>query len=77
MVKSYAEKFDYGEFLKFTKEEDTLVAADLIKKFLRELPEPLLTFRLYDDIMRIQGKTYGSNLIHVSLHSNELLLILE
>ena len=65
MVKSYAEKFNCGKFPKFTKEEDTHVAAVLIKKFLRELPEPLLTFRSYDDIMRIQGKIYGSNLVRV------------
>lgn len=38
------------------KEEETHVAAVLLKKFLRELPEPLLTFQLYDDIMRIHGK---------------------
>jgi hypothetical protein len=45
-----------GESVQFVREEDTHVAAVLLKKFLRELPEPLLTFQLYDDIMRVHGK---------------------
>jgi Rho GTPase-activating protein 1 len=45
-----------GETVQFVREEDTHVAAVLLKKFLRELPEPLLTFQLYDDIMRVHGK---------------------
>ncbi|XP_028397348.1 rho GTPase-activating protein 8-like isoform X2 [Dendronephthya gigantea] len=55
VVKGYAEKFNKGEFKKFNEEEDIHVAAVLIKRFLRELPEPLLTFQLYEDIMRIHG----------------------
>ena len=45
-----------GETVQFVREEDTHVAAVLLKKFLRELPEPLLTFQLYEDIMRVHGK---------------------
>ncbi len=45
-----------GEIVQFVPEEDVHVAAVLLKKFLRELPEPLLTFQLYDDIKNIHGK---------------------
>ena len=55
LVKSFAEKFNNGEFPKFDEDKDIHVAAVLLKKFLRELPEPLLTFRSYDDIMKIHG----------------------
>lgn len=44
-----------GEDVEFEPEDDSHVAAVLLKKFLRELPEPLLTFELYDDFMRIHG----------------------
>ena len=48
-----------GENVQFVEEEDVHVAAVLLKKFLRELPEPLLTFKLYDEIMAVHGKTQG------------------
>ncbi|CAB4027764.1 rho GTPase-activating 8-like isoform X2 [Paramuricea clavata] len=55
VVNGYAAIFNRGETVQFVWEEDTHVAAVLLKKFLRELPEPLLTFQLYDDIMRIHA----------------------
>jgi Rho GTPase-activating protein 1 len=48
-----------GENVQFVEEEDVHVAAVLLKKFLRELPEPLLTFKLYDEIMAVHGKIQG------------------
>ena len=36
--------------------KDPHVAAVLIKMFLRELPEPLLTFDLFDEIVHFQGE---------------------
>lgn len=55
VVKSYGERFNKGEDVEFEPEDDSHVAAVLLKKFLRELPEPLLTFELYDDFMRIHA----------------------
>lgn len=37
-------------------EEDTHVVASLLKTFLRELQEPLLTFELYDEIVEFLSK---------------------
>ena len=45
--------------MQFVEGDDVHVAAVLMKKFLRELPEPLLTFQVYDDIMRIKGERTG------------------
>lgn len=53
VVKRYAKMFNNGENVYFEKEEDSHVAAVLLKKLLRELPEPLLTFELYDEFMKI------------------------
>ena len=35
------------------------LAAVLIKSFLRELEEPLMTFDLYDEIVQVQGRWGG------------------
>ncbi|CAB4018633.1 rho GTPase-activating 8 isoform X5 [Paramuricea clavata] len=56
VAKAYTASFNRGETVQFVQEKDIHVAAVLLKKFLRELPEPLLTFQLYDDdIMRIHA----------------------
>lgn len=34
------------------KDEDTFVVAGLLKAFLRDLSEPLLTYELYDEIVK-------------------------
>lgn len=39
-----------GEKVEFTV-DDVHLAPAILKKFLRELPEPLLTFKLYDKVM--------------------------
>lgn len=36
--------------------EDTHVVAGLLKTFLRDLSEPLLTYELYDEIIQFMGK---------------------
>jgi len=36
--------------------EDTHVVAGLLKTFLRDLSEPLLTFELYDEIIQYLGE---------------------
>ena len=37
--------------MKYNDPEDIHCAAVIIKRFLRELPEPILTFRLYDTVV--------------------------
>ena len=44
----YKEKYDSGEVVDYSKIVDIHVAAGLLKLYLRELPEPLFTFDLYD-----------------------------
>lgn len=40
------------------KDVDTHAVAGLLKCFLRELNEPLLTFELYDEIVKFLGKHF-------------------
>ena len=39
---------------------DAHISAGLLKLFLRELAEPILTYELYDEIMTLQGSKYSS-----------------
>lgn len=50
LVNQTVEKFNNGEKVEFTV-DDVHLAPAILKKFLRELPEPLLTFKLYDKVM--------------------------
>lgn len=45
-----------GESVNFREMEDVHLAAVILKTFLRELPEPLLTYQLYNDIINISCK---------------------
>lgn len=40
-----------GATVDFRETEDVHLAAVILKTFLRELPEPLLTYQLYNDIV--------------------------
>lgn len=51
-----------GEAVDFREMEDIHLAAVILKTFLRELPEPLLTYQLYNDIINFSGM-----LRHISL----------
>ncbi|XP_074644826.1 rho GTPase-activating protein 8-like isoform X2 [Tubulanus polymorphus] len=51
-VKTVQLKFNTGEPVNF-REHDIHVPAVILKTFLRELPEPILTFDLYDAVIRI------------------------
>lgn len=53
VVRELQMKINQGENVKF---EDPHVAAVLLKTFLRELREPLLTYDLYDEIVQFQSK---------------------
>ena len=45
-----------GDKVEFREYSDVHLAAVLIKLFLRELPEPLLTFEAYDTITELRGR---------------------
>ncbi len=48
--------FNNGEMVKLAELGDCHLPAVLIKLFLRELPEPLLTFKAYSSIVEIRGE---------------------
>lgn len=54
LVKSVKEAYNTNQAVDLAEHDDVHLAAVLIKSFLRELPEPLLTFGLYDPIMELQ-----------------------
>lgn len=45
-----------GGIVNFREMEDVHLAAVILKTFLRELPEPLLTYQLYNDIVNFTCK---------------------
>lgn len=51
---------DRGELIDF--KGNVHLAAVLLKTFLRELEEPLLTYELYDDIMQFQSMAVHFNI---------------
>ncbi|XP_030753735.1 rho GTPase-activating protein 1 isoform X1 [Sitophilus oryzae] len=63
-VKALKEQANAGKVLTF---EDPHEAAVLLKKFLRELKEPLLTYELYDEIMQFQSFSKEEQLRNVSI----------
>lgn len=52
-VKQLQDKINAGEPVDFVKLNNVHLAAVLLKTFLRELPEPVMTFRLYPDLLKI------------------------
>ncbi|XP_078359356.1 rho GTPase-activating protein 8-like [Oculina patagonica] len=50
-VKDITQMFNKGFEVRYNDPEDIHCAAVIIKRFLRELPEPILTFKLYDTIV--------------------------
>lgn len=53
-MKELQSKYNHGQTVDF--HGDVHLAAVLLKKFLRELEEPLMTFDLYDEITQFQSK---------------------
>ncbi|XP_055021452.1 rho GTPase-activating protein 1 isoform X2 [Boleophthalmus pectinirostris] len=51
LVKEVQKRYNSGEAVNFYDMEDVHLAAVILKTFLRELPEPLLTYHLYNDIV--------------------------
>lgn len=50
--------------------EDTHVVAGVLKTFLRDLHEPLLTYELYDEIIQFLGILFVSLIKSLSLIKN-------
>jgi hypothetical protein len=48
-------------------QDNPVQLAALLKKFLRELPDPLLTFKLHRLMVASQGKSVPSTQVHVIL----------
>jgi len=75
------ETFNSGQIPEFSKDHVHLAPA-LLKKFLRDLPEPLLTFELYTRVMEScalpeeQRLSFTDNLLNHQLpHEHRLILI--
>ena len=54
VIAGLKQKVNNGEEVEF-KDIDTHVVAGLLKSFLRDLEEPLLTYELYDEIINFLG----------------------
>ncbi len=50
-----------GEEVSFSQLDDVHLAAVILKMFLRELPEPLLTYQLYNDIVNFHSENTKHN----------------
>uniref|UniRef100_A0A8C1IR80 Rho-GAP domain-containing protein n=1 Tax=Cyprinus carpio TaxID=7962 RepID=A0A8C1IR80_CYPCA len=55
LVKEIKQKYNSGEEVSFYQLDDVHLAAVILKMFLRELPEPLLTYQLYNDIVNFHN----------------------
>ncbi|KAJ3584508.1 hypothetical protein NHX12_015003 [Muraenolepis orangiensis] len=51
LVKEVQLRYNSGEAVSFYDMEDFHLAAVILKTFVRELPEPLLTYHLYNDVV--------------------------
>ncbi|CAL8406915.1 unnamed protein product [Arctogadus glacialis] len=51
LVKEVQLRYNSGEAVSFYEMEDFHLAAVILKTFIRELPEPLLTYQLYNDVV--------------------------
>ncbi len=65
-VKTVQKKFNAGEPVNF-RDHDIHVPAVILKTFLRELPEPILTYDLYDAVIRIPCKFHAEICIIIHL----------
>lgn len=54
VLRQVQQQFNAGKEVDFASLGDVHVPAAVLKSFLRQLPEPLLTFDLYDHLVRVQ-----------------------
>ncbi|XP_072234104.1 rho GTPase-activating protein 8-like [Leuresthes tenuis] len=55
IIKDVQKLYNLGKPVDFEQYEDVHIPAVILKTFLRELPEPLLTFRVYSQVQEILG----------------------
>ena len=55
-VREFQSLVNRGESASLESYGDVHLGAVLLKAFLRELPEPILTYPLYDTVLALQGK---------------------
>ncbi|XP_067849766.1 rho GTPase-activating protein 1 isoform X1 [Heptranchias perlo] len=60
LVKEVLDRYNAGVSVDFESYQDVHLAAVMLKTFLRELPEPLLTYNLYDQVVSF-GKVSQGN----------------
>jgi hypothetical protein len=54
VLKQVQQQFNDGQEVDFSRHMDIHLPAAILKSFLRQLPEPVLTYELYDHIIRVQ-----------------------
>ncbi|XP_035826227.1 rho GTPase-activating protein 8 isoform X2 [Aplysia californica] len=64
-MREVQEKYDDGEAVDFESYGDPHLAAAILKKFLRELQEPLMTFDLFEPLTRLHFMEQGKQLTEV------------
>ncbi|XP_064423212.1 rho GTPase-activating protein 1 [Latimeria chalumnae] len=64
-VKEVQLKYNKGEPVNFSSYEDVHLTAVILKTFLRELPEPLLTYGLYNDIANFGTVDQSQNVVMI------------
>ncbi|KAJ8413136.1 hypothetical protein AAFF_G00107180 [Aldrovandia affinis] len=62
VVRNIQHKYNSGTTVNFSPLEDVHLAAVMLKTFLRELPEPLLTYQLYNDIVNFHNVESSSQI---------------
>src|SRR6185437_5543632 len=76
-VEALKARFDRGEFISRSQPifEGCSVAnvAAVLKSFFRELPEPLMTFGMYDKIVEISTKTAVNSEIDIQALQKEVI----
>ncbi|KAK2146629.1 hypothetical protein LSH36_594g03054 [Paralvinella palmiformis] len=55
VLREVQKKFNAGMTVDFDKLRDVHIPAAILKSFMRQLPEPLLPYDLYDHIIRVQS----------------------
>ncbi|KAI0209051.1 Rho GTPase-activating protein 8 [Lamellibrachia satsuma] len=65
VLRKVQQLFNEGKEVDFAAFCDIHIPAVILKSFLRQLPEPLLTFDLYDHIIRVQSLSDGEKIIEM------------
>jgi hypothetical protein len=60
LMDKYAARFDKGEDVDLTPEQDPHTVTGLLKYYFRELPEPLMTVPLYEHFISASGASSSS-----------------